>query len=120
MQERGNEVIVISSPESDGKGTALLDTTDLRLQLSELRRQRRSDLRQLAFWAETVAKLGEEVSRPPTQSETKKQEKLVASGDWVPHMSLARDVSFRELGCRFTDMYQALWHSLPPDYCVTE
>jgi len=38
--------------------------------MSEFRRQQRSYLRQLAFWAETVAKLGEEVTRPPTESES--------------------------------------------------
>jgi len=111
-QEGGNEIIVISSPEQDTRD-APSDLTELRTQLSELRRLRRSDLRQLAFWAETVAKLWEEVTRPPTASESKSWDKLVACGDWTPHMCSVRDATFREMGNRFIDVYKAVLHSLP-------
>jgi len=113
-QEGGNEIIIISSPEQDIRD-APSDLTELRTQLSELRRQRRSDMCQLAFWAETVAKLGEEVTRPPTTSESKSRDKLVACGDWPPHMFYVRDATFREMGNRFTDIYKAVLHSLPED-----
>jgi len=56
-----DEIIIISSPEPDSRTVALLGTTALQRQLSKLRRQRCSDLHQLIFWAETVAKFGEEV-----------------------------------------------------------
>ena len=113
-QEGGNEIIIISSPEQDTRD-APSDLTELRTQLSELRRQRRNDLRQLAFWAETVAKLREEITRPPTASESKSRDKLVACGDWPPHMSSVRDARFREMGNRFTDAYKVVLHSLPED-----
>ena len=113
-QEEGNEIIILSSTEHDTRD-APSDLTELRTQLSELRRQRHSDLRQLAFWAETVAKFGEEVTRPPTASESKSRDKLVACGDWPPHMSSVRDATFREMGNRFTDVYKAVLHSLPED-----
>jgi len=106
--------IIISSPEQDTR-EAPSDLTELRTLLSELRRQRRSDLHQLAFWAETVAKLEEEVTRPPTASESKSSDKLVACGDWPPHMSSVRDAPFQGMGNRFTDVYKAVLHSLPED-----
>jgi len=113
-QEGGNEIIIISSPEQNTRD-APSDLTELRTQLSELRRQRRSDLRQLTFWAETVAKLGEEVTQPPIASKSKSRDKLVACGDWSPHMSSVSDTPFREMGNRFTYVYKAVLHSLPED-----
>jgi len=113
-QEGGNEIIIISSPEQDTRN-APSDLTELRTQLSELKRQRHSDLHHLAFWAETIAKLGEEVTRPPTASESKSRDKLVACGDWPAHMSSVRDATFREMGNRFTDVYKAVLHSLPEE-----
>ena len=109
-----DRIIIISSPEQDTR-EAPSDLTELQTQLSELRRQRCSDLHQLAFWAETVAKLGEEVTRAPIVSESKSRDKLVACGDWPPHMSSVKDAPFREMGNRFTDVYKAVLHSLPED-----
>jgi len=93
--------------------------TVLRQELFSLRRQSRSYLRQLCFWAETVAKLGGELNRVrgelnrvPIESESKLRDKLVACGDWPPHMATTVDAGFQELGYHFSDMYRAMLHQL--------
>jgi len=82
--------------------------------MSEFRRQQRSYLRQLAFWAETVAKLGEEVTRPPTESESNR-----GISSWLvriaPPTSSVRNMPFREMGNHFTNVYRVILHSLPED-----
>ena len=60
--EEGSEIVIISTPEQDTRRIANSDKTVSQRQLSELRRQQRSDLRHLIFWAEKVAKFGEEVT----------------------------------------------------------
>jgi len=44
-----------------------------------------------AWTADTVAKLGGELERAPTESEIKLREKMVAHGDWPPHMATSID-----------------------------
>jgi len=116
IKNEGGDIIIISSPESDNRQSASSDITALRRELLTLRRQSRSHLRQLAFWADTVAKLGGELERAPTESEIKLREKMVACGDWPPHMATSIDAGHKELGYRFADMYRAMLHQLPPEY----
>ena len=96
------------SPETDDRQSASSDIIALRRELLTLRRQSRSHLRQLAFWADTVAKLGGELERAPSESEIKLREKMVACGDWPPHMATSIDMGHKELGYRFADMYRAM------------
>jgi len=111
------ETITLSS--SDGEDTVgippISDVTALRRQVSELRRQRQRDLRQLVFWSDTVAKLGTEIDRPPTESESRAREKLISSGDWPSCMESVKTASFRKLGGRFADFYRGSLHSLFTD-----
>jgi len=69
IKQESGDIIIISSPETDNRATTSSDLTVLRQELFSLRRQNRSYLRQLCFWAETVAKLGGELNRVPTESE---------------------------------------------------
>jgi len=115
IKNEGGDIIIISSPETDDRQSASSDITALRRELLTLRRQSRSHLRQLAFWADTVAKLGGELERAPSESEIKLREKMVACGDWPPHMASSIDVGHKELGYRFADMYRAMLHQLPPE-----
>jgi len=112
-----DETITLSS--SDGEDAVgispISDVTALRRQVSELRRQRQRDLRQLVFWSDTVAKLGTEIDRPPTESESRAREKLISCGDWPSYMESVKTVSFRKLGSRFADFYRGNLHSLFTD-----
>jgi len=107
------DTITLSS--SDGEDTVgispISDVTALQRQVSELRRQRQRDLRQLVFWSDTVAKLGAEIDRPPTESECRARGKLISSGDWPSYMESVKTVSFRKLGSRFADFYRGSLHS---------
>jgi len=111
------ETITLSS--SDGEDAVgispVSDITALQRQVSELRRQRRRDLRQLVFWSDTVAKLGTEIDRPPTESESRAREKLISCGDWPSYMESIKTASFRKLGGRFADFYRGSLHSLFTD-----
>ena len=117
IKQEIDETITLSS--SDGEDTVgippISDTTALQRQISELRRQRQRDLRQLVFWSDTVAKLGAEIDRPPTESEVRARGKLISSGDWPSYMESAKTVSFRKLGGRFADFYRGSLHSLFTD-----
>jgi len=108
IKNEGGDIIIISSPETDDRQSASSDIIALRRELLTLRRQSRSHLRQLAFWADTVAKLGGELERAPSESEIKLREKMVACGDWPPHMATSIDMGHKELGYRFADMYRAM------------
>jgi len=112
IKQESGDIIIISSPETDNRATTSSDLTALRQELFSLRRQNRSYLRQLCFWAETVAKLGGELNRVPTESESKLRDKLVACGDWPPHMATSVDAGFQDLGYRFSDMYRAMLHQM--------
>jgi len=72
-------------------------------------------LRQLVFWAETVAKLGKADDRPPTSTECAARRKLLTSGDWPMHMQSVEKVHFGELGQRFADFYKGGLYSLSSD-----
>jgi len=77
IKNEGGDIIIISSPETDDRQSASSDITAitaLRRELLTVRRQSRSRLRQLAFWADTVAKLGGELERAPMESEIKLRE----------------------------------------------
>ena len=117
IKTEANETITLSS--SDGEDAVgispISDVTALRRQVSELRRQRQRDLRQLVFWSDTVAKLGTEIDRPPTGSESRAREKLISSGDWPSYMESVKTASFRKLGGRFADFYRGSLHSLFTD-----
>ena len=115
IKQEGGDIIIISSPDTGDRANTSSDLTMLRQELFSLRRQSRSYLWQLCFWAETVAKLGGELTRVPTESESKLWEKLVTCGDWPPHMATSVDAGFQELGCRFSDMYRAMIHQLSSD-----
>jgi len=108
------ETITLSSSEGeDTVGISTIsDVTALRRQVSELRRQRQRDLRQLVFWSDTVAKLGAEMDRPPSESEIRARGKLISSGDWPSYMESIKTASFRKLGGRFADFYRGSLHSL--------
>ena len=110
IKQESGDIIIISSPETDNRATTSSDLTVLREELFSLRRQNRSYLRQLCFWA--VAKLGGELNRVPTESESKLRDKLVTCGDWPPHMATSVDAGFQELGYRFSDMYRAMLHQM--------
>jgi len=69
IKQEGGDIIIISSPDTDNKANTSSDMTVLRQELFSLQRQNHSYLRQLCFWAETVAKLGGELNRVPTESE---------------------------------------------------
>jgi len=117
IKTEANETITLSS--SDGEDAVgippISDVTALQRQVSELRRQRQRDLRQLVFWSDTVAKLGTEIDRPPTESESRAREKLISSGDWPSYMESVKTASFRKLGGRFADFYRGSLHSLFTD-----
>jgi len=117
VKTEADETITLSS--SDGEDAVgispISDATALRRQVSELRRQRQRDLRQLVFWSDTVAKLGTEIDRPPTESESRAREKLISSGDWPSYMESVKTASFRKLGGRFADFYRGSLHSLFTD-----
>jgi len=115
IKQEGGDIIIISSPDTDNKANTSSDMTVLRQELFSLQRQNHSYLRQLCFWAETVAKLGGELNRVPTESESKLRDKMVACGDWPPHMATSVDAGFQELGYRFSDMYRAMLHQLSSD-----
>jgi len=117
VKTEADETITLSS--SDGEDTVgispISDVTVLRRQVSELRRQRQRDLRQLVFWSDTVAKLGTEIDWPPTESESRAREKLISCGDWPSYMESVKTASFRKLGSRFADFYRGSLHSLFTD-----
>jgi len=113
IKHEGGDIIIISSPNIDNRANTSSDMTVLRQELFLLQRQNRSYLRQLCFWAETVAKLGGELGRVPTKCESKLQDKLFACGP--PHMATSVDAGFQELGYRFSDMYRAMLHQLSSD-----
>jgi len=115
IKNEGGDIIIIPPPETDDRLSSSSDITALRRELLILRRQSRSHLRQLAFWADTVANLGGELETAPTESEIKLREKMVACGDWPPHMATSVDAGHQELGSRFADMYRAILHQLPPE-----
>ena len=117
VKQEADEAITLSS--SDGENAVgippISDVTALQRQVSELRRQRQRDLRQLVFWSNTVAKLGAEMDRPPTESESRARQKLISSGDWPSYMESVKTASFRKLGGRFADFYRGSLHSLFTD-----
>jgi len=115
IKQEGGDIIIISSPYTDNKANTSSDMTVLRQKLFLPQRQNRSYLWQLCFWAETVTKLGGELNRVLTKSESKLRDKLVACGDWPPHMATSVDASFEELGYCFSDMYRAMLHQLSSD-----
>jgi len=115
IKNEGCDIIIISSLETDNRLSASSDITALRSELLTLRRQSRSHLRQLAFWAYTVTKLGGELERAPTENEIKLREKMVACGDWPTHMATSLVAGQQELGSHFSDMYHAILHQLPPE-----
>jgi len=115
IKQESGDIIIISSPDRDDRATTSSHMTVLRQELFLLRRQNRSYLWQLCFWAETVAKLGWELKRVPTESESKLRDMLVACGDWPPHMATSVDAGFHELGYRFSDMYRVMLHQLSSD-----
>ena len=112
IKQEGSDIIIILSPDTDDWANTSSDMTVLRQELFSLRRQNRSFLRQLCFWAKTVAKLGGELNRVSTEGESKLQDKLITCGDWSPHMATSVDAGFQELGYRFSDMYRAMLHQL--------
>ena len=63
IKQEGDDIIIISSPDTDDRTNTSSDMTVLRQELFSLQRQSRSYLRQLCFWVETVAKLGGELNR---------------------------------------------------------
>ena len=78
----------------------------LRRRVNILKRRHVSCLRQLSFWARTVADLGGEVTRPPSQFERDEREKLLSEGDWdVNFRDAAPDMSYVDLGSRFAAVY---------------
>jgi len=117
IKTEADETITLSS--SDGEDAVgispISDITALRRQVSELRRQRQRDLRQLVFWSDTVAKLGTKIDRPPTESESRAREKLISCGNWPSYMESVKTASFRKLGGRFADFYRGSLHSLFTD-----
>ena len=117
IKSEAYETITLSS--SDGEDAVgispISDVTALRRQVSELRRQRQRDLRQLVFWSDTVAKLVTEINRPPTESESRARAKLISSGDWPSYMESVKTDSFRKLVSRFADFYRGSLHSLFTD-----
>jgi len=77
------EPILVSSSEGEENlgFTTKNESADLQKQLLILHRKEQSYLRQLVFWADTVAKLGKAHDRPPTKPEFAARKKLLASGD---------------------------------------
>ena len=103
IKQEGGDIIIISSPDTDTRATTSSDMTDLRQELFLLRRQNCSHLQQMCFWAVTVAKLGGELNRVPTENESKLRDKVVACGYWPPFMATSVDAGCQELEYCFSD-----------------
>ena len=117
IKTESNEPIVVSSSEGEENFglTRTQESTDLQKQILVLHRKEHSYLRQLAFWADTVAKLGSEHDRAPSKLEQAARKKLLVSGDWPSHMTGVEMANFDELGRCFVDFYRGGLYSLSSD-----
>lgn len=100
--------LTVSSPEgatAQGDSTSA-ESRHLREQVTSLKRRQSEYLKQLAYFAEVVQKLGDKASPPPTPTEAKQRRKFVESGLWPSSLHDVETMSYKDLGQRLGDYYQ--------------
>ena len=110
------EVVVIPDSPPPVRPPTTEAPVDYRRAYEDLQRRMRGHLDQMQFWAQTVAELGQELSRQPTARERARRQRLIDIGYWPSWMDEVVGAPFSVLGEQFRIYYGALLHEGGPRF----